>query len=384
MTIRRIILVLTLVSFLCPAGAQEKPSFFRRTIESLAAPSVELDPEAVYQPKAGWTFALTGELRQALFSQHSDFVVRIAGEEGSSQETPIMMNTTLRGDVHKVLGFQAGYGNLSLSLSKKLGGGGENSTFAFDYMDAGYALQLQYFKYNQPIDYFFAIGWEGTDKYMSDEGVSNEPGMLKALIADAMYFFNRRAFSYSSAYRGNKIQRRSAGSWMFGTKVILSDYNMDPAEDFVSWSGGQARQSSSQVSFGGGYSYNFVPLHRHPYGDRDKGLRNITVNVTAMPLVTLFNLFSSTIYEFDIDENDNFVFEPVWRTRMNGKLKFNYVLRAGIGYCHDLYSFNISTSYDSFGYLGETVIVEDDQIRDMDTVGEFSRWNVSLRIGKRF
>ena len=385
MTIRRIFLALTMVLSLCTAGAQEKkPGFIHRTFERLLAPSVELDPEAVYQPKAGWTFALTGDLRQAGISQLNEFSNLSGDVLDTGQDMTIAVNTTLKGDIHKVLGFQVGYGNISLSLGKKIGGDGENSTFSFDYMNAGYALQVQYFKYYQPIEYYLSAGYRGEERSFIDEGVSYEPGKLRALIADAMYSFNRRTFSYSAAYRGNKIQRRSAGSWMFGSKLILSDFAMDPAEEFIIWTGGQARHASTQISFGGGYSYNFVPLHRHPYGDRDKGLRNLTVNLTAMPLVTMFNLFTSQVYTIDMEAEEEHNFLPAQKTQMNGKLKVNYVVRAGIGYSHDLYTCNLSASYDSFGYRGEAIIRDGGVVSNINTTGDFSRWYVSLRIGRRF
>ena len=56
-----------------PAFAQENPSFVRRVVDRILAPSLELDPEAVYQPEARWHFALTGDLRQAAVSQTHDF-----------------------------------------------------------------------------------------------------------------------------------------------------------------------------------------------------------------------------------------------------------------------------------------------------------------------
>ncbi len=120
MTIRRIFLALTMVLSLCTAGAQEKkPSFIHRTFERLLAPSVELDPEAVYQTKAGWTFALTGDLRQAGISQLNEFSNESYDALDTGQDMTISVNTSLKGDVHKVLGFQVGYGNLSLSLGEE-------------------------------------------------------------------------------------------------------------------------------------------------------------------------------------------------------------------------------------------------------------------------
>ena len=70
---------------------------------------------------------------------------------------------------------------------------------------------------------------------------------------------------------------------------------------------------------------------------------------------------------------------------MNGKLKVNYIVRAGIGYSHDLITLNLSASVDSFAYRGRTTMpYAETSFTDVDFSGEFSRWTVGLRIGKRF
>lgn len=370
-----------------PAVAQDNTPFVRRVLDKLLELSVELDPEAVYQPAARWTFALTGDLRQAGISQYNFFDMGV--DDSSEGVTDVISNiwtsaeTRLRGDIHKVVGFQVGYGNISFSLGKKIGSGGTNSTYAFDYMNAGYALQVQYFSYSQPVDYSFVIGVDGEALY-DETGVTEDPGSMKAFIADAMYAFNRRSFAYSAAYKGNKMQRRSAGSWMFGTKLMLSEYMMEPGEEVVQWAGGQARHTSTQISFGGGYSFNFVPFHRQPYGDREKGLRNLVFNVTALPMVTLFNQFTATHYELDPDA-DTIVFIPVQKAVMNGRLKFNYIARAGIGFTRDLFTVNLSASVDSFVYQGEMDLPDSDWLyRWAGASGEFTRWSVGLRLCRCF
>ena len=203
---------------------------------------------------------------------------------------------------------------------------------------------------------------------------------MRAFIVDAFYAYNQRTFAYSAAYKGNVLQRRSAGSWVFGGKLILSDFTIDPDEVIAAWSGGQARQSSAQVSFGGGYSLNLVALHRQPYGDKEKGLRNLTFNVTGIPMVTLFNQFAVTSYEA---KDSGFV--PSGKDVMNGKLLLNYMARFGVGYTHDLYTFNLSASSDNFAYRGTSSIVYQGVSNDeVDTSGKFFRWNVSLRLCKHF
>jgi len=384
---RHLFSAIAFVAFLSlHASAQDNPGSFRRVIDRFSQPSAVLDPAAVYQPAARWSFALTGDLRQAGTSQDRNFETEVfdMDEYGNIDiiDIPVVINSSLNGSVDKAVGFQVGYGKLNLALSKRFRGEGSDSSFSFDYLSAGAGVSVQYLKLAHEVAYDLIFGDESFPLYTMYSGVTEKPGELRAFIVDAFYAFNRRTFAYSAAYKGNVLQRRSAGSWMFGSKLILSDFSIDPWEIIAVWSGGQAKQSSAQVSFGGGYSLNLVPLHRQPYGDREKGLRNLTINITGIPMVTLFNQFTVTGYEFS-DVKEDYV--PSGKSVMNGKLLLNYVARLGIGYTHDLYTFNLSASNDSFAYRGTSSIVYQGVSNDkVDTSGKFFRWSVALRLCKHF
>ena len=284
-------------------------------------------------------------------------------------------------DIDWGVGIQAGYGNLGLSLSKKIKGKGKDDYFSFDYAAAGFGVQVQYFNLLQPVTYQYTVGDEGHWAYMDQTGTTENPGNLRTFIVDAFYAFNRRTFAYSAAYKGNLFQRRSAGSWMFGSKLILGDYGIDPSEPIAGWAGQQSLQTSAQVAFGGGYSYNFVPYHRQPTGDRDKGLRNVTINATVLPMVTLFNQFTSKAFRLGEDGK----YSEFHKSVMNGNLLVNYVARVGIGWSYDLFTANLSVSMDSFSYKGNSEMSVGDFIADkVATSGRFARYSLALRLGKRF
>ena len=382
--IRTVISIAIALLLSLPSAAQENRNFVLRVIDRLTAPSRELDPDAVYQPAPRWTFALTGDLRKlGLFQDNTfDTAVAIFDETGLHEETvPGRISTKLESDITKGVGFQAGYGNLSLAWSKKFSSEGRDNAFTFDYLSAGYTVQVQFYDISHPVDYEFLMGEEGHWAYSDDFGVTANPGRLRASIVDACYAFNRRSFAYSAAYKGNLFQRKSAGSWMLGGKLMLSEFSIDPSEIIALINAGQARHTSAQVSFGAGYSYNFVLLHRQPYGERDKGLRNLTINATFLPMVTFFNQFTATAYHDDGDGN----YVESWKDVMNGKLMANYVTRVGVGFSYNLFSANLSAGYDSFAYRGNTKIpyfgVTGDNV---DTSGNFYRWTVALRLGMRF
>ena len=382
MKLNRILLPLAAVTLLVPAQAQE--SGFRAFIDRIAGPSPELDPEAIYQPQPRFHFALTGDIRKANMDEEKLFQVGVGHFDGYNvtyEEIPARISSSMSSDLDKAVGFQAGYGNLGLALSKKIKGQGKDDYFSFDYLSAGFAVQVQYFNLLQPVTYRYTMGEEGHWAYSDQEGTTENPGNLRTFIVDAFYAFNRRTFAYSAAYKGNLFQRRSAGSWMFGSKLILGDYGIDPAEDIATWAGQQSLQTSAQVAFGGGYSFNLVPYHRQPTGDRDKGLRNLTINATVLPMVTLFNQFTSKAFR----QGEDGKYHEFHKNVMNGKLLVNYVARVGIGWSYNLFTANLSASMDSFSYKGNSEMSVDGLIADeVATSGRFARYTVALRLGMRF
>ena len=383
MRLNRILLTLAAaVTLLVPARAQERG--FRAFIDRIAGPSPELDPAAIYQPQPRFHFALTGDVRKATMDEEKRFTVGVGHFDGYNyvqDVVPARITSSLSSDIDWAVGIQAGYGNLSLSLSKKIKGQGKDDYFSFDYIAAGFGVQVQYFNLLQPVTYRNTVAEEGHWAYLDQEGTTENPGNLRMFIVDAFYAFNRRTFAYSAAYKGNLFQRRSAGSWMFGSKLILGDYGIDPAEDIATWAGQQSLQTSAQVAFGGGYSFNLVPYHRQPTGDRDKGLRNVTINATFLPMVTLFNQFTSKA--FDLGEDGKYAL--FHKSVMNGKLLVNYVARVGISWSYDLFTANLSASMDSFSYKGNSEMSVDGLIAEnVATSGRIARYTVALRLGMRF
>ncbi len=367
------------------AVSQERRPQKTWLMDVISAPSRGLDPGAVYQPAPHWSVAVSGDLRQAGISQKHDFDIAYAvlDDQGNMiiKQTDAYILSKLQGSLDKGVGFQVGYGNLSLGWNQKVGGNRDyvNRTFSFDYLGAGYAVQLQYFDFELPIDYEIRTGKKGEWNYQNYSGKTDNPGRMKAFIADAFYAFNRRTFSYSAVYKGNMIQRRSAGTCMFGAKLIGGMVENDPFETIAISLDGLYRQTTRQVSFGGGFSYNFVPFHRQP-GEDGKGLRNLTFNVTAIPMVTLFNQFSSFMYDYTDEDGDGDD-----KTVMNGNLLVNYVARAGVIYSWERFFTSLSASYDSYSYTGKASVLFQGGMYDrVRTAGHFERWTVALKFCVKF
>ena len=377
------VILLALTSF--QVVSQEKSSLWDKAVHLISAPSRELDPEAVFQPAPHWNVAVSGDLRQAGTSQRHDFTIAYAvlDDDGNMivNETNAFILSKLQGNLDKSVGFNVGYGNLSLGWNQKVGGNREyiNRSFSFDFLGAGYAVQLQYLDFEQPVEYEIRTGKKEGWNDVNISGRTDKPGRMKAFIADAFYAFNRRSFAYSAVYKGNMIQRRSAGTWMFGTKFIGGMVENDPGETISISTGGMYKNTTRQVSFGGGFSYNFVPLHRQP-GEDLKGLRNLTVNVTAIPMVTLFNQFSSIRH----DQTGDYGSDDM-KVVMNGNLLINYVARAGVIYSWERYFTCLSASYDSYSYSGKSSIPFQGGYYDkVKSSGHFERWSVGLKFCVKF
>ena len=388
-SLRVILTILLLLPAFCfPAYSQRPDSFWGKIVNKISAPSMELNPSAVYQPAARWSVAVSGELHQAGATQENTIDYIFTEEEvavGGSELLQAYASTKLLGGVDKVVGLQVGYGNLSLGWNHRVGGdrANTNTSFSFDYLAPGYALQLQYFDFRRPADYEMRIGVGGDWGDIEDSGQTEKPGRMTTFIADAFYAFNRHSFAYSAVYKGNVVQRRSAGTWMFGVKYLQGLFEYDPDELVSDLLFGMVRQDTRQVSFGGGFSYNLVPFHRQP-GPDGEGLRNLTFNVTAIPMVTLFNQFSSTM-------KNNFLGEDPVLTRnvINGKLLVNYVFKAGAIYSWDRFFVGVSGSYDSYKYKGSTNVPEEmsDEFVEFGKIyssGLFSRWSASLKLCVKF
>ena len=276
-------------------------------------------------------------IREAVLDENDELIV---------SEFPATAVLRLQGAVDNGVGIQAGYGNLGLSLSKTFHGQGTNRTFSFDYQSAGYALQVQFFNLSKPVEYTLSFDGPSGPFPSKMSGFTAEPGRMRALIVDAFYSFNRRTFAYSAAYKGNVFQRRSAGSWMFGTKLSFGDFNIDPDDIIVGLSAGYSKPRYPSEAD--------IPTILSPCTDNRQ-------------------------------DTGNGGYTPVRKSKINGNLMVNYVYRVGVAFTRDLYTFNLSANSDSYSYEGISTIPSSEiKTPGIKTSGTFMRWTVGLRVSKRF
>ena len=372
---RRIAISLVLLCAVSFQGlSQGLDTLWRQVMDMVSAPSRQLDPESVYQPAPSFSVAVLGDLRQAGMFQKS----HLTYTDGSIEAYAI---TRLQGALDKEVGLQVGYGGMSLTLRRRLGNGRKNAqrSFSFDYLAPGYAVQLQYFGFKRPVEYEIGIRQENGQDETIRSGETKGPGHIKAFIADGFYAFNRQGFAFSAVYKGNVIQRQSAGSFMLGAKYLQGMVEYGSGELISSLMQGLSRQGTLQTSLGGGFSYNHVMLHKQP-DNNGEGLRNLTLNATAIPMLTFINKFTSVIQR-ESSKGKKVTDKNV----MNGKIRVNYVLRAGAIYSWDRFFVSLDGSYDSFSYTGQTDVSDYGLLFDtIESSGRFNRWSATLKLCMKF
>lgn len=182
------------------------------------------------------------------------------------------------------------------------------------------------------------------------------------------------------------VQRRSAGSFLVAAKYMYGNFQMDASDKvLVSLVNGLARFETSQFSLGAGYSFNWVPYHRDAVSPHDlRGLRNLTVNVTAVPMLTLLNAITSHQYAYESKTFD-YVMDDAQKYRMYSRIQPNFTARAAICYNTGRFYVNVWADYTRFVFRNRarTFSLADGDIA-LAQHGEFSSWMVNLQLNYRF
>ena len=159
------------------------------------------------------------------------------------------------------------------------------------------------------------------------------------------------------------------------------------ADEFVllTFMVGIGRSSTDQISLGGGYSYNWVPLHRNAAGNNGlTGLRNLTFNVTALPMLTVFD--RSVTREYVASEYTEYTDRDTRKYVSSGKPIPNFMTRAGMSYATGHFYASLWSDFNYFAYLGKTRLLDDGFSGTMKVSqkGHFSTWRLFLQLNYRF
>lgn len=341
---KRHLLTLLIISATMGMYAQEI-TLWKKVNHFLTKPAV-VDTTRIYQPSPCFSLGLFTTGQKAGFDVDANFMIDFANNErlaGLSQYS-------LSENLCKKIGLEVGYGNVALGYSLEVGprSAWKKSAFGLGIMGKSWGAKFNYSKITNPFISSFTVGQEGNEGYFHDEIITEEAAVLKNFTIDGYYVFNNKRFAYPAAYKIGLIQRHTAGSWMLTARYMQGSLYNTPEASWDSYNMLDCF-STMQASVGGGYSVNFVLWHKDPVGPRDEGLRNLTINLTAMPVITFTNYLKTTVYEFDLDEeNDEFHHtgervSKIWCYPMP-----NYIGSAAVGLTMWRFFFSTQFTYNRF------------------------------------
>jgi len=349
----------------------------QRIWDRLMQPNRNLDSVYVFQPFKGWDLSAS---YQGRWDNAGLEVPVVFSLPEVTTEATIRIN--MISNQSNSVGLRVGYGPLSLGYSVAIGKSEKpDRHFSFDWITNAFGLQLYYIKLHDTASPF--LEYPGQEPLALPE----EPSMAQNWRVSGYYVFNHKKFSYPAAYRGKVIQRKSAGSFLAGAKFHYSNLTLiNPKSIVGSLVLDLTGYSTYQFSLGAGYSYNWVIYHRDALSTHDfRNLRNLTFNVTAIPLLTVVNKMRMT-HVIPPDEKEE-VF-PV-----NGGLLPNALARAGL--CYSFGHFYICTNVDfHFQHFRSKEFTEKDLQNALPenidynyrftVLGHLINWSVGLEFHYRF
>lgn len=276
----------------CVSMQAQEDSFWHKVNRFLTKPAV-VDTTRIYQPKAALSLGLFTTGKKAYFDVDVDFDVH--RDDGSLLEG--VSCYSLSENLCKKIGLEVGYGNVAFSYSHEIGhkSAKHKRAFAFNIMGKSWGVRLNYYRITNPFTSKITFGKEGDKDYIHEEFVSSEMASLQSFTVDGYYVFNNKRFAYPAAYKMCLVQRSTSGSWMLAARYMQGYLYNSPTAATDSYNLLDCF-GTMQASIGGGYSVNFVLWHKDPVGPRDEKLRNITFNLTAMPMLTALNFLKTTSY----------------------------------------------------------------------------------------
>ena len=247
-----------------------------------------------------------------------------------------------------------------------------------------WGLHSNYFKVSNTFNANIAIGNAGDPYHLEDDYISTDPAFMQYLYIDGYYVFNNQRFAYPATYKAGLVQRKTAGAWIVTGRYMQGALYNPPLsiEDSYYVLDGY---STMQISVGGGYSANFVCWHRDPVALRDKGLRNLTINLTLLPVITAFNYLKTTSYQYNdegepIEDNISTIFcYPMP----------NFIGSSAISLTLDRFFISTQFAYNWFYFHSAQAINPHDipispNVDDIAFRGSFSNWHLKLLFTYKF
>lgn len=371
---------LLVILFVMNTLSAQDNTFWKRINYFVTKPG-PIDTTYIYRPLPGFSLGLFSTGQKAGFDVDVNFKINqenIGSFEGVS-------SYALTENLCKKVGLEVGYGNVRLGYGLEVGphSAWKKSAFAFNIIGKSWGVKLNYFNISNFFRSALTVGQEGDDNYFHHEITTDEVALLKSLTIDGYYVFNNKRFAYPAAYKVGLVQRHTAGSWMLTARYMQGSLYNSPEAVWDSYNLIDCF-ATMQVSVGGGYSVNFVLWHKDPTGPRDEGLRNLTINLTAMPVLTVFNYLKTTSYEYVDSHHSGETVSKILCYPMP-----NYVGSAALGVNFGRFYFSSQFTYNRFFFRSRDALDLaqmniPDYVEDLGFRGVFHDWTLKGLLVYRF
>ena len=274
-----------------PLCAQERKPWVLRVLRSVAdyidSSAVRgIDQRYIQVPEKPWAVMVkyhVNDMDMRSLSSMSEEHMAERGETGDFN-----WETVFQPRSESSIGAWIGYRGYGLGYSYSFRRSqGRNFSIGMTGANYGLNLRTRRFRTNQIDVNIWGHDEDGAFEFNNLPAQTWEDIKVKTAILDGFYMFNSKRFSYAAAYDQSTIQVRSAGSFMLGLMWFQTslDYSARQNALFIQSMGDIGRIKIHEGSIGVGYAYNWVPV------------RNLLINVTAMPMVALYN--RTKIYRYD-------------------------------------------------------------------------------------
>ncbi len=348
------------------AVAQERKPFLVRAVNKLGAfidtmATRGIDKRYIYVPERPWQLVLKNHINDMDMRVESSLSEAYLSNYGDRPHYDLksVFKPKFTYNIGLWIGYR-GYGlGYNISLSKSNG-----SSFSIGATGSRYGIYLRTrnFKTSElDVDLWGGNIYGQVDESKKDFRVWDDIE-ISSLILDGYYMLNGKRFSYAAAYDQSVVQLRSAGSFMIGAMFYQSNIDLAQPKNapVIQSMGKKGEIKIQEAGIGFGYSYNWVPV------------KNLMVNVTAMPMLVFYNRKKATLYDSNYDiflyEEDgpqngkkpypNDIDDLTWTEDVTieetqevvkyGKVSFNFDARASITYNWNRYFLNIHGQWNQF------------------------------------
>ncbi len=371
---RRAIFIAVALLLASPSWAGDgKPTLLKKIANFIDTMTVSgIDTSYITMPRKPWQVMAKSNTNESMIR------LRATNYELLGENSVIHWKPDIDTKVYTSLGGWIGYRGYGLGLSRTIGNG-KGSGFSIGAGGSRYGISLRMRSFESDEMKFRMQGSSPIDDHEDviehfdsrDKMEIDDPIKIKSLLIDGFYLLNGKRFSYSAAYDQSVIQRRSAGSVMFGVSWLQTKVDYASPENglLIIFMNDIGRIDQKQLCLGAGYAYNWVPC------------RNVLVNAQVMPMIAAINRIKTWTYDLyveksgvdeDGDPKYDLVIQPFPPEVKHSRMVVNWDAHVTLVYNSDNWFASIAGQVNHFRYS-----------RD-NTYGRMTDWYVNTSIGIRF